>query len=223
MTLRYLPLDIELPVEEGTVNVLSVENPKTFSDMLMELQIAFDGGSGNWILADNDSEQKIAKNLDMLWNALFVDLNEKKLLTALYKELEGYVTDSLFTEYSALNSSAVSLIDKLTMMAPYPLSFDLEGNIANLLKLYQVQFDDDADSPGERLTNYMRLSHQIKRAEGFIALNLKQFFSEEDLHQLYEFVEYEKVHLFILEGYHSKPLPKERSWIVDKDLCIIEL
>lgn len=223
MTLRYLPLDVELPVEEGTVNVLSVEDPKVFSDMLIEFHKAVEGGSGNWMLADNDSEQRIAKNLDMLWNSLFVDLNEKKLLNALYKELEGFVTDSLFAEYSALNSSAISLIDKLAMLVPYPLSFDLEGNVTNLFKLYQVQFEDDAESPVERLTNYIRLSHQIKRVNGFAALNLKQFFTAEELHELYEFIEYEKVHLFILEGYHSKVLPKERNWIVDKDLCIIEL
>jgi len=223
MILRFLPLDLEIPLAEGSVNVLSVEEPKTFGRMLMELVKAFDGGNGDWMLANNESEQKIAKNLDVIWNALFVDLNEKKLVTALYKELEGYVTDELFTEYSSLNSSAVSLMDKLTMLVPYPLSFDLEGSMSGLLKLYQVQFEDDADSPIERLMNYLKLSHQIKRVNGFLALNLKQFYTEEDLHELYEFVEYEKICVLILEGYHSKALPKENNWIVDRDLCILEL
>ena len=178
MILRFLPLDLEIPLAEGSVNVLSVEEPKTFGRMLMELVKAFDGGNGDWMLANNESEQKIAKNLDVIWNALFVDLNEKKLVTALYKELEGYVTDELFTEYSSLNSSAVSLMDKLTMLVPYPLSFDLEGSMSGLLKLYQVQFEDDTDSPIERLMNYLKLSHQIKRVNGFLALNLKQLYTE---------------------------------------------
>ena len=223
MILRYFPLDLELPIGEGIVTVLSVEEPQTFSKMLIELQKARDGGNGDWMLANNEAEHKIAKNLDILWNSLFVDLNEKKLLTSLYKELEGYLTDYLFAEYSDMNSLAVSLLDKMTMIVPYPLTFDVEGSVTNLLKLYQVQFEDEADSPMERLINYMKLSHQIKGGNGFIALNLKQFYSDSDLHDLYEFVEYEKLSLVVLEGYHSRALPKERSWIVDKDLCIIEL
>ena len=222
MTLRYKPLDVELPLSEGTVQVLSVERPDHFSKMLLELQKAADGEPSEWMLSNSDGEQKIAKNLEFIWNPLIVDLNEKKLLNALYKELEGYVLEDLFDDYSLLNSKTVDLLDKLTMMVPYPLTFDLENSVPALLKQYQLRFESDSDRPAELLMNYMSLVRQIKHINGFVLLNLKQFYPREELRELYIFAEYEKLRLLVLEGYHSKALPKESNWILDKDLCTIK-
>lgn len=222
MTLNYLPLDLELPCSEGHVLVLSVENPQHFTNMVFEMQRGGDGAEANWMLVNGSSELKISKCVDLIWNPLFLDLNEKKLVAALYKELGEQVNESLFSEYSAICSEQVAFLDKLTLSVPYPLTFDLDIDVSGLFKYYSLRFEDDAESQMERVMNYIRLAHQVKKTRCFVFLNLKQFFSWEDLHEFYMFVEYEKVHVLILEGYQSKPLPGEKNWIIDRDLCIIE-
>lgn len=223
MTLNYLPLDLELQCPEGKVLVLSVENPQQFTNMVFEFQRGGEGSETNWMLVDGDSELKVSKVVDLIWNPLFLNLNEKKLVTALYKELGEYVNESLFSEYSEVCSEQIAFLDRLALMVPYPLTFDLDVDVSGLFKYYSLRFEDDAESQMERLMNYLRLAHTVKKTKFFVFLNLKQFFSREDLHEFYKFVEYEKVHVLILEGYQSKPLPGEKNWLVDQDLCIIEI
>ena len=223
MTLNYLPLDLELQSSEGQVLVLSVENPQHFTNMVFELEKSGDGAEATWMLTDGSSEIKVSKSVELIWNPLFLDLNEKKLLTALYKELGEQVNESLFSEYSAICSEQVTFLDKLALSVPYPLTFNVDVDVTGLFKNYSLRFEDDAESQMERLMNYLRLAHQVKKTRFFVFLNLKQFFSREDLHEFYKFVEYEKVHVLVLEGYQSKPLPGEKNWIVDRDLCVIEI
>lgn len=43
------------------------------------------------------------------------------------------------------------------------------------------------------------------------------------MEQLYEFVFYEKIYLISIESIFIKRLEGEKCWILDKDLCIIEM
>ena len=53
-------------------------------------------------------------------------------------------------------------------------------------------------------------------------LNLKQFLTEKQVGQLYEFCFYEKIHLINLEGQKNYTLKQEKCVIMDKDLCVID-
>ena len=47
--------------------------------------------------------------------------------------------------------------------------------------------------------------------------------SKEELKYLYEFAVYEKINIIVIESIQSEALIGEKGWILDKDLCIIEL
>ena len=64
---------------------------------------------------------------------------------------------------------------------------------------------------------------QICHIRSFVCVNLKSFFSKEELKYLYEFAVYEKINIIVIESIQSEALIGEKGWILDKDLCIIEL
>lgn len=59
--------------------------------------------------------------------------------------------------------------------------------------------------------------------KNIVFIGLKQYLTTDELKQLYEFVYYEKINLIIIESFHSPHIHGEKCWLLDKDLCIIDL
>ena len=122
-----------------------------------------------------------------------------------------------------LNREIVCYLEKLIFRVPYALEYDLDLNVAALLKCYDVRIAKDNESLLEKIVEYMKVSHRICNVQIFVFVALKQYLSEKEIRQLYEFVFYEKIYLIIVDAYQGKRIPGEMHWIIDKDLCIIEL
>ncbi len=222
MKLLYPKYGINIQLEENQVNNLVVEKPEIFSEFLQELIWQLEGNEGELILSEADKILPIAKNVILISNPLMVDCNEKKIIMKLYKELSDNARNLMYEKCSELNSQIVGFLDEILNTVPYHLEADIDMDVATLLKNYNVQIATAGTQPIERLIDYLRANSLICGIRIFIALNLKQFFSQEELRQLYEFCFYEKIHLICMEGIKSDTLKNEKCVIIDKDLCIIE-
>ena len=99
---------------------------------------------------------------------------------------------------------------------------ELDVDIAGLLKLYGVKIESDGVDVLETLIDYLRAISSICNIHVVWMLNLKQFLTEEQVDQLYEFCFYEKIYLINLEGQKNYALKQEKCVIIDKDLCVID-
>lgn len=122
-----------------------------------------------------------------------------------------------------INGVLIDYLEKLMNGVPYHLTFDLDLDIGSILKGYNVLMEDTDCSLLEKLMEYMRAMSQICHIRSFVCVNLKSFFSKEELKYLYEFAVYEKINIIVIESIQSEALIGEKGWILDKDLCIIEL
>ena len=109
------------------------------------------------------------------------------------------------------------------MQMPFALKYDVIFDVIGLSKLYHVEIDCGGGSLLERIMDYLRVMAKICSVTSYVFVGLKQYLSEEDLNQLYKFVFYEKIHLLIIETSQMPLLTVEKGWILDKDLCIIDL
>ena len=57
----------------------------------------------------------------------------------------------------------------------------------------------------------------------YVFVGLKQYLPISELERLYEYVFYEKINLIIIESIYTPLINGEKGWIIDKDLCIIDL
>ena len=71
------------------------------------------------------------------------------------------------------------------------------------------------------MIDYIRAYNKICKVSVFIFVNLKDYLESYELEQLYEFSEYEKLNLLLIEGHFSDVLDQEKNLIYDKDMCII--
>lgn len=164
----------------------------------------------------------MAKNSVFIDNPLMVDCNEKRIIAKLYKELADYAKSTMYEQTCRLNSDIVRFVEKLMGSVPYHLEMNLEVDVAAALKAYDVRVATDGAEPLEVLIDYLRAISAICDIRVVWVLNLKQFFSKEQIHQLYEFCFYEKIYLINIEGIKSYFLDTEKCVIIDKDLCLIK-
>ena len=209
----YAKYGIELSLEE---------NPKVMSDMLRDIFRQINGEEGGWILSENDKIFPLEKTGVLLDNPLTADCNEKKILTKLYKELSEQAKTSLYEECTQVNFHIVDFLEKLFATVPYHLEMELDVDVAGLLKLYGVKIESDGADVLENLIDYLRAISSICNIHVVWILNLKQFLTEEQVDQLYEFCFYEKIYLINLEGQKNYSLKQEKCVIIDKDLCVID-
>ena len=218
----YVKYGIELSLEENQIITLVVENPQVMSDMLRDIFRQINGEEGGWILSENDKIFPLEKTSVLLDNPLTADCNEKKILTKLYKELSEQAKISLYEDCIQVNSHIISFLEKLFATVPYHLEMELDVDVTALLKLYGVKVESDVADVLETLIDYLRAISSICNIHVVWILNLKQFLTEEQVDQLYEFCFYEKIYLINLEGQKNYTLKQEKCVIIDKDLCVID-
>lgn len=105
---------------------------------------------------------------------------------------------------------------------PYELDDKVELDISGLLKLYDVKISEEYEGLLEKILSYIRTVHLVCGIDVVVFVGIKQFLTETEMSELYEFSFYNKIHLVILESAYKSPIDYEKVLILDKDLCVIE-
>lgn len=223
MRLIHTGYHLELVLQENQIIVLSIENPKAYTDMLHDIWNQVQGENGEFILSEQEKIKNISKEMECIFNPFLLDCNDKKVIAKLYQELREQADSIFIKESILLNSSILEYIDKLFLQVPYALEYKVDFDIMGLLKLYGVKIDSFGESLLDKIVEYLRVMKQVCGVAIYVFIGLKQYLAEDELRKLYEFVFYEKIYLIIIEASHSQSIDGEKCWIFDKDMCIIEL
>lgn len=212
-------IETPLTLSECYIRTLRLEGGGNFYRTVNELIALFDGEDSPFTCWDGDEMIKPAKYGDMVVNLFTFDLNDKKVLTLLYKQLEAdYFNGEGILSFNEINSKIHSFI--LNDAFDYPFTLDVDDiTFANLLKLCNVRVSSSADTLIEKLVCYINLLVSLKKSRFFIFVNIKSFLSDDELEMLFNHCINEKVALMFIESGKGKSLPFEKSVIITEDLC----
>lgn len=87
---------------------------------------------------------------------------------------------------------------------------------------YYLGLDMVTSSLGWALTN-LKYELLLCGCNICVFVNLKTFLSKKDLQHLYEFANYQKMYLVLMESCEREKIDGEKTFIIDKDECIIEI
>lgn len=223
MKLIHTGYGLEMEIKENQVLVLFIENRKAYCQLMQDLWNQVQGQEGNFILSDKMKQLKISREMECIFNPFSLNCNDRKIMNKLYQEVKEQA-DSLFQEESAkLNGEINCYLEHLLMQMLYALKYDVDFDAIGLYKLYHVEIDFSGETLLERIMEYLRVLSKICGVTIYAFVGLKQYLSEEELDQLYKFLFYEKINLVIIESLQMPLIYAEKGWILDEDLCIIEL
>ncbi len=223
MKLIHSGYQLELHLKENQITVLTIENQKAYRTILMDLWNQVEGSEGEIILSEGEKVKKISKEIELIFNPFGLDCNNRKVINKLYQEIKEVSDETLIQDHAVVNKNIIEYLEKITEHVPYALDFEVDLDLNALLKMYNVRISCLGESLLEKIIEYMRTMSRVCNIRIFIFVGLKHYLTVDELEQLYESAIYEKNYLISIESVFTKQISGERCWILDKDLCIIEM
>ncbi|MEG1947932.1 MAG: type II-A CRISPR-associated protein Csn2, partial [Lachnospiraceae bacterium] len=105
--------------------------------------------------------------------------------------------------------------------AEYPITYDKEIDVNGLLKLADIRVEVVYTGMMEKLVDYMKIMQDICNMSICILVNIKSYLGEDELKKIFQFAEYNKIHLLLIESVVKNRSSQEKVYIWDEDSCEI--
>ena len=209
-------------IKEGKHFLVVIENPEIMRTYISDLIKQSDGEDGPFVLSENSSELNINKNMDILSNILVFETVDKSVISKVNTLLKNFmVGENMFERTAILKTQIENYAIQLSEEFPYSLSYD-ELDISNLIKLMGIKPAVSYDSITEKISERMKLLHDICNISIFIIVNAFSFLTTKEINELIEDSNLEKHHLIFIDSLNpsveNSPLTKI---IIDSDGCEI--
>ena len=219
MRLSYFSYGIDILIEENIVNVLVVENQQVYVELINAMIVQSAGNEGNWQLSDDNKDLAIGKSISLVHTPFMLELNSKKNLNYLYKELQNISEECAYEDINVINSDIITYLDKISQKLPYQINYNLELEPTHLFKQYEVHLDVDGTTLLEKVLNYIQLEKILCNTKLLVFVNLRAFFSDEQMVEIYKTANYNKIPIFLVETQKRGNINGEKYCIIDNDWC----
>lgn len=223
MKLYNSKLGLEVDFDENQVINLTVESSDVFADFVYNLYKQVGGDEGDFVLAEAEKTLSVAKNACIVTNPLIVNSEDKRIMNQLYKNLSDHVAKEHFEKFAEVNQHIIGFVDYVINTSEYNLVTDTDFVVANLLKYCNVHISTEYENFAEKFIDYLRAVKAICKLDVVFVINLKQYFNENYLFEIYKFCFYNKIFLVNVENIKSEAIEGDKYVIIDKDLCLLEL
>lgn len=222
MRLSCFDYGVDFVFEENQVQVLVVENQQVYSRLIGTIVQQISGEESIWQFSDGDKELQISKSVSLVHSPFLLELNSNKSLNYLYKEMQTVANDFCSDSTGEINSSIVDYLDVIIQKLPYPVEFNLDLNVIDIFKLYDVHFDFQNSSLIEKVLNYIQLEKVLFGTKLIIFINMKDYFDNNEMQEIYKTAFYYKTPILLIESSQRDCLEEEKYCIIDKEKCLIE-
>lgn len=220
MRLVHAEYGLSLEMLENMVSVLVIENREMMQELIGELYHQCEGGDGRYVLSAEGKIQAIEKKMELIINPFSLDINNRKVLTRLYQEMDELVKENLYKEHMELNAHIAAFVQRICDLTQYHITFLQDASSLDIIKLANVRIEVEEMTMLERLTDYIGLMGDLCHYCIVAFVNLKAYLPDDSLENLYEYARYHKVQILLIEDQMRTRLNTEKITIIDVDKCI---
>ena len=93
---------LNIPIIENSVNVIYIENKDILSRFIQDIIHQINGNVNSFIIEENEKSINFTKYVECIISPFLLDVNNKRIITKLYKELNEYAVDNLIDKIQSL-------------------------------------------------------------------------------------------------------------------------
>ena len=220
MNLKINYFDNNIKIENDYIQVIEIENKKTFYRLLSDLyKIKNDEKLDEvFFYDDNKEEINMYNKVDLYVNFFDIDLNSKKNLNALNKNIINSLTDNVKEEilnnFKKLSRSFTKILSDIDL----PLSLNDNITVDDIIKLLKISINKTDDLLNNLLL-LIDLEKVLKINEILFFINLKQYLSQEELIEFYKYAIYNEIKIVLVDSQsYGVKLDYEKKLIIDANL-----
>lgn len=219
MKLIYKDVGHILRFDEGYVNELVVENKRLFFEMAENISQQIDGLSGKFVLSINDVPVEFSRYADETVQFAPFHLNRKSLLTKLYASLERNAMQAEnYMKTSGMLSDIESYIHDLAEEFPFDIDCT-KVTVSSVIRALSPEITECDKTTLEKIFAYMELVRLLDRDRLFIMVNMRTYFSDEDMEVFVHSACLHDFKVLLLESSSARPLKNTKRYTIDDDLC----
>lgn len=208
-----------LDFDRGYVNELIIENRKMFFYVVSNISEQAEGLAGDCVLSINDRPVDFGKYADLTVQFAPFQINRKSLLTKLCTEIER---KSLIPENYSKTGELLGELEKYVFALAEDFPFEINCQklaIGPIIRAIAPEIDDGDKSPIEKVFSYMELVRELAGDKLFIMVNMRSYFSDEDMEVFTESAALHKFNVLLVENAELPKLKYTEKYIIDNDLC----
>ena len=220
MKLRINGFENELNLGDGKVNIVQIENSKLFTHIIDVLNDKINGIDNNeiFLFDEKNEELNIYKEMIIVFDMFNIDFNTKKIIGKIYDIISNNIKENSDELIEKINFNIrKKLINELNDL---PFNFDVKETIdvLDLLKIYNVKIDFKMYSNIlEKVELLIDIISNLRIATVLIIPNLKSYFSEKELLELYKYSLYNEISLITIERRKYRKLQYEQVLYIDSE------
>lgn len=210
-------------LEENDRGILIVENAILFRKIIDEMRRSIVDKEEIFIFSENNKIIKPWEVVDLVISPMELEINTKKILTRLYEKIRGELS---LSELLVENNQICQDIERHFLHIADSVDVELTHrdkiDVTDILKMLDVKILEKYDNQTENIIEYIRVNHELMSIKSFIFINLHTFFDEYEIEKIYEFAEYNKINVFLIENRQPEKVANyTQIKIIDKDGCEI--
>lgn len=184
MKLAHKNLNNCLEWDETEIGCLVIENPSFFTQIVKDIYLQTEGEEGDVVLSTPKTSVDLSKQTLFVTDFINIDLNSKKLISALQNVLKSNIASNLVLETNLLNNALSNYAQTLIDTVDFPLCFESSFDSASLLKLLNIKLQAD-DTLLENILNLTIASAEFLNTKLLIFVGIKAFLNKTDLQLRY--------------------------------------
>lgn len=221
MIITHVRNDLRIEINENQIPVLVLENQSIFSNFIEDFYKQCDGNDGEIVLYEEGKIISLSKYAMILSDYFSLDLNGSRIRTRLYKEMESVGIENGIEKEEFTRHGVVMLEKIISSMHFDHVVYDLNLDWNNIFKLFELRIEEDYLCLQEKIISFLRIGSELLNLKLLAFVDLKAYFSEQELLEIYQISKYLKLNLLLIESKESEALPSEKIYIIDKDKCLI--
>ncbi len=211
----------QIKFNDGSTNLLVIENSDVFRNYIINLQLQANGEDGPFVLSDENEIVPIKDRLFFTLNPLSIELVDKKVqakITALLKSL------LLKEDHCGALSTVLATIESFALGIEEDFPFEVEHvepDVSALIKMLGFSLKVDYQDEIEKLLEYTNVLHDICNIDHFVFVSLYDYFSEQTIETFCKECNMNKHNLLLIERHNQNPPNGASKILIDSDLCEI--
>lgn len=218
----FIPqIDCLLELGKEKCQSLVIENQAVWCSILNDMAEQLRGNEGKIVLSCNDKIIPLSKNVELIFQFIPFDMNQKGLLTKIMNEMQKIAVSE---QHFAQTTTALSSWEKYLL----ELTADIVGNIGfskinleSLIKSAGIEVENVYDNLGEKILDYFELVSVYDGKKLFVLVNLRSYLSEHEMKEFLKNVIVHQYEILLVDSIEHPILDLEKRYIVDADQCIL--
>lgn len=228
MILRIAGFENDIATSDHYVRVLEISDKALFANIIQSLYSLCSGYSSKEYIVLVDGEKQVDFNKDVIFerDILGIDFNNRKILTQLYAVIKGQVKLDLEIKekIEIYFQDVFNLLDMTLIDLPFEVNYDPDIEIEDILKLFKIKIQFEDQSFLERILCFIDLIALLDLGKLVIFCNLKSFFTDAEIEEIYKHIITNKLKVLLIEGIIApRALKYEKKTSIDDEFDDFEL